>query len=655
MTYKRTVLLDGLVLACAAAFLIEPLFHLRYLDNWPSIESTFIALGRMLSEHLPHPGWQPLWYCGTRTDYIYPPALNYGVALLSHFGNMSPAGAYHLYIAVFYVLGIVAVYWLVRTGSASREAAWLAAGAAELLSPSFLFLTQIRHDSAYWVPQRLHVLMSYGEGPHISALCVVPAALAATFLALRGWRPAVLAAAGALCALVVATNFYGATALAIFYPIMVWAVWVGERRWAGWLRAAAIPLLAYGLSAFWLTPSYLRITLVNLKWVSQAGNAHSLIVLLTAIALYLVLGWRFGAGRREREWPVFVAGSVLIVCVYVLGFFYLGLRTTGEPARLVPELDLALILGGVEAARALWRRPRLRLAVIVATVVAFTPAVRYLRHVRSPFPKAAPLESVYEYKMAKWVHEHLPGERVLPSGSVRLWFDTWYDNAQPDGGSQQGMLNQIIPVAVFQILQGDKAELAILWLRALGAGAVVAPDRTSFDAYRDYSLPEKFRGVVPALYDDGHGTVIYEIPRLHPGIARVVEDARIAAIGPIRGGDDGERLRKYVAAVENPAQPNSTLTWRGFDEARIQADVKQGQSVLVQETWDPAWRAEENGRDLPIRTDPTMGFMLIGVPEGAHSIHMRFVTPLENRVGELIFVLTALAVAGLATAKSTRV
>ena len=36
-------------------------------------------------------------------------------------GHVLPARAYHLYTAMFYVLGIVAVYWLVRVGSDLRS------------------------------------------------------------------------------------------------------------------------------------------------------------------------------------------------------------------------------------------------------------------------------------------------------------------------------------------------------------------------------------------------------------------------------------------------------------------------------------------------------------------------------------------------------
>jgi uncharacterized membrane protein YfhO len=65
--------------------------------------------------------------------------------------------------------------------------------------------------------------------------------------------------------------------------------------------------------------------------------------------------------------------------------------------------------------------------------------------------------------------------------------------------------------------------------------------------------------------------------------------------------------------------------------------------VLFQETYDSAWRAYENGRRLAIVRDPAMGFMLVDVPPGDHVIQMRFETPLENRIGQALFALAALA------------
>ncbi len=87
-----------------------------------SIDSSFIADARFLSAHLPHPGWNPLWYCGVRFDYIYPPAMRFGSAWIARFGGVSAAQAYHIYSGLLYCLAIAGVYVLVRVGSESRLA-----------------------------------------------------------------------------------------------------------------------------------------------------------------------------------------------------------------------------------------------------------------------------------------------------------------------------------------------------------------------------------------------------------------------------------------------------------------------------------------------------------------------------------------------------
>jgi hypothetical protein len=638
--------LDSFLLLLLTSALVWPLFTLEYLNNWPSIESTFIADARMLAARLPHPGWQPLWYCGTRFDYIYPPALRYGTALLAKFGGVSTARAYHFYIGAMYVFGMLALYWMVRTVSGSRAQAWLASAGTALLSPSFLLLPAIRHDSPHWVPQRLHVLMAYGEGPHISALSVLPAALTLSFLALSGKRPLAFAGAAVLCAFTVANNFYGATALAIFFPILAWSVWVGRREGAIWLRAAGIGALAYALSAFWLTPSYLRVTMENLRLVATPGETRPRLIVLAVMAVYCVATWRWGRGKPQHAWAIFVAGSTVFMSLYVLGFLYFGWHIVGDAVRLVPELDLALVLAGSALVSALWRWPQLRDRAIVFPLTSVLPAVvlaasaysaiAYVRHAYFPFPKAAHIDDQYEFLVGKWMHDHLPGQRALPSGTVRFWYDAWFDDAQADGGSMQGMLNPVLPAATYQNTAGDRGQTAILWMQALGTDAVIVPDRTSPEPYHDYQTPYKFRGLAPVLYDDQHGTAIYRIPRLYPGIGRVVKTSEMAALGPVVGGADVPALTRYVAAVENPEQGPTQVTWKSFDEAEVQAHVSSGQAVLLQETYDPAWRAYEDGRPVPIRLEPVMNFMLLGASEGNHVIQLRFETPMENQIGRII-------------------
>jgi hypothetical protein len=634
---KRQRVTDSLLIALFTALLIWPLFRLKYMDNWPSIESTFISDARMLLEHWPHTGWQPLWYCGTRFDYVYPPALRYGPALLAKAFHMTTARAYHLYTAVLYVFGIVSVYWLVLVGSRSRRTAILSSAAAALVSPSFLFLPKFRLDSVHWVPQRLHVLMLYGEGPHISALSILPAALAASFMVLRRWHPVWFAAASVLAAAVVAHNFYGATAIAAFFPILAWCVWAGERDGRVWLRAAGIAALAYGLSAIWLTPSYIWITLTDLKWISLPGNSWSTAVLAVLALLFGAVTWRLRPRGVEQQWTLFVAGIAGFFLLDIAGLDLFGFHLAGDTARLIPELDLALILGFFEV----MRRLRSRAAVVILTALFLSPSIVYLRYAWFPFPKAGSIESTYPYQIAKWVHDNLPGERLLPSGEVRFWFDAWFDNPQMDGGSKQGLLNQNFPWAHAEIHAGEDVQRSVQWLQAMGTDGIIVADVHSREPYTtDFSNPGKFRGALPVLFDDQQGTAIYRVPRIYPTIGRVVDRARMAAAG-------ARDLSRYVAVVEHADQPITTVAWKGFDEVTLGATAAANQSVLLQETYDAGWHAYEQGKEIPIRQEPVMDFMLVDVAPGAHTIQMRFETPTEYKVGAAITAASVIAVLAL--------
>jgi uncharacterized membrane protein YfhO len=111
-------------------------------------------------------------------------------------------------------------------------------------------------------------------------------------------------------------------------------------------------------------------------------------------------------------------------------------------------------------------------------------------------------------------------------------------------------------------------------------------------------------------------------------------------------GAESETLKNYVSIIEAP-QPETPVVWSGFEALRVNATVAEGQSVLLQETYDPAWHAYENGKPLPIRMEQPMGFMLIDVDPGLHTIDMRFETPLENRIGQVLLVISLLTAGGL--------
>ena len=623
--------LDSFVVFLLTCVLIFPLFILEYLVNWGSIESKTIADSRMLRENFPHIGWQPLWYCGTRFDYIYPPAVRYGTALVSWLLHLSIAHAYHLYIAVVYALGIAGVYWLVYSGSGSRAQAWVGAIASAVLSPSLWLMASYRHDNPDWVPERLHVLMSYGEGPHVTAVSMLAVALAASFAALRRSGGARLFGAGVLCATVISSNFYGAVGLAMFFAVLVWAVWLELRRPDVWLRAACIAAVAYGLCAFWFTPSYVRMTLVNLNFVALPRTPWSGTIAAACVLVFCAVTYRIG--KRPAAWPIFVFGAAFFTSIYVLGAYRFGFTVAGNGVRFVPELDLALILPAVYAAALVWRRPLLRSGLIVLACFACYPALHYMRHAWTIFPQASSSASRCEFQIADWMHSHAPGTRALASGSVRFWYEGWHNNAQVHGASDEGMLNQLLPAANWEITQGTDANAAILWLQALGAGAVIVPYKNSQEVYHDYVHPEKFQGVLPAIFDDHQGNVIYGVHRRFPAIARVVDRASVDY--PVTPGT----LPRYVAAIEHGPDSEVLFKRLSFNAVDLTATTNPGEAVLFQETFDRGWHAYADGHPLRITRDP-MDFMLVEAPSGRRTIQMRFETPLENRIGWIITGLT---------------
>jgi uncharacterized membrane protein YfhO len=89
-----------------------------------------------------------------------------------------------------------------------------------------------------------------------------------------------------------------------------------------------------------------------------------------------------------------------------------------------------------------------------------------------------------------------------------------------------------------------------------------------------------------------------------------------------------------------------TLSRPGTDAMSVHADLAPGQSIVVQESYDPAWHAWSGGKALPIRKD-AMGFMAIDAPSGSQDITLAFVTPLENQAGRVLTAISGLAILGL--------
>jgi len=653
--------LDAGAVFALAAVLVLPLFGLEYLDNWKSIEGSFIAQSHSLQENWPHHFWQPLWYCGTRTGYVYPPGPLYGTAIFAALLRAPVARGYHVFIGFCYAFGFVVLYLWTRMATGSRGAAWLATVAIALASPSFLLLPDIRNDSIFHVPQRLHVLMSYGEGPHISSLAMLPIAW------LGAWKRFHAADARWLClsaigiALTVTINFYGLMSVAITMTLLVWACLLERPDRRIFRDALLIGVLGWGLTAWWLVPSYIRVTSRNLYLVSPPGNSWSLPVLIVLLCIYVAVSLALRRVTRFSAYVFFIWSAFWWLAVYILGFRWFGFQVAGDPIRLIPEMDLFAILCCVQLAGILWRwgpegwmKVVPRVALLVLLFFALRPSWRYLKHAYHEFPKASNWSDRVEFKTETWLYQNFPDQRAFVPGTIRFWYDSWHDVQEADGASQQGILNPLLPGAQWIVMHGNDPKVIRWWLQALGVDILVVPGKDSQEPYKDIEDPKKYDAALPVLRDDGEGNRYYRVPRGSTGVVRIVDRARIEAVPRIHVEGLTTQVQAYAEAVESGPEGNrARCQWKGSDALDVAAEVGPGEALLVQETYDPNWRAYEGDRAQPIQAD-AVGHMLIALTPGSHNIRMIFEIPSEVVAGRAVAIVSLLAIALLATKKFSR-
>jgi hypothetical protein len=197
----------------------------------------------------------------------------------------------------------------------------------------------------------------------------------------------------------------------------------------------------------------------------------------------------------------------------------------------------------------------------------------------------------------------------------------------------------------WEVRLGPQPEPGVLWMQCFGVGSIIVSDERSRDAYHDYVHPRKFDGYLRVLHDDGEGNTIYEIPRRFPSFGRVVRREQVERLETPAHNVDVERLRAYVAAIEQGPDAEVMVAQERAERWRLRARVGPGEMLLYQMSYDPAWRAYlggGSGEQVPVRGD-VLGQMLIDIPAGEHDVLLVFQTPWQNRVGG---VLTA---AGLVT------
>jgi uncharacterized membrane protein YfhO len=128
----------------------------------------------------------------------------------------------------------------------------------------------------------------------------------------------------------------------------------------------------------------------------------------------------------------------------------------------------------------------------------------------------------------------------------------------------------------------------------------------------------------------------------------VVDEQRISHLSEIPwNNEDGDQFRAYadtleaidsLAAYERPA----------IDEIETSATTDENQSVLVQENFDPGWRAWTDGAPAKIETD-IMGFMRVRTRPGSHRIRFVYRETREALIAAAVSLASLLVAILLAT------
>lgn len=608
-TLQRSVLPPAAIFV-VNAYITLRLFHTAYTPEMGSIEAAFIGLARYIVDHFPDLNWFPLWYGGIPYPDSYPPLLHMMVAAFAAGAQISPAVAYHAVVAMVFAVTPVALYWTARKLGASRLAAFAGGLLYSIAAPSGWFVPDIRHDSGGWFgPHRLIVLVRWGEGPHFTSMLFLVLAIGLLHIALARRTPLHYFAAALAVAATVLSNWIGAFALGLAVSAYLLAGF-GKRPLPQWLRAAAIGAWAYALAMPWATPGTIATIRANAPLVGgkfAPGPWHPLIVAAFAGGM-LLLAWFMH--RRHVD----AALRFGILFLYGTGFITLGgswfhFRLLPQPERYHMEMDMAFCLAASFAAAPLAARVRgnqRRMIAACALVLACLPVVLRQRRMAHEMERPIDITATAEYKVSRWLGEHLPGRRVWAPGTIAFWMNAFSDTPLLNGGFDNGMRNTYLQHVGFQILFGDKLETALAWLQAFGCEAVVGGDPSSSEVYHPYNHPEKFHSL-PELWRDG-AEVIYDVPWRRRSLAHAVRAQDMPAVQP--PAYDASSLRPYLAALEDPALPAADFEWHGSSAATIRANLRPEHLLSVQVTWDEGWNARVGGESRAVRSDK-LGQMVV--------------------------------------------
>ncbi len=595
--------------ACALVLLWINFYICREMFFTPttqmnSMQGSWIGLAKGASSSWFHATWWPFWDLGGPFEYTYAPLVPALAAAWSAVGRVSHNIAFHGVMGLLYCVAPLTLF--VMAWRLTR-AVWTSFIAA--LVYSLVAITQIIvPDSEFgltkiWDARRLFLVSAWDETPHFAAVTLLP--LTILFLARSiQTRRRIYYAAAALS--------IGAQALAsAFGPVMIVMAAVclllsfRRQQWAG----NAVLIAALGVWGWAVAGPYLSPSLINAirKASATATEAERWTLQSWTALAVLVLGWTilWGLLRRWKPDPVlqFFVQFGYVTTMMPMMDVVLHRHLLPQPGRYWMEMELAMSVAVVFSLRHWFdRSPRRvqRAAIFLLLTLAVEQTVHYRKDAKR-FLATQELTRTVEYKASVWSERNLPGIRVFLPGSIGQWANAFTRVPQFAGGSYTMSVNPVQRVAKESIYWNDDPQVALMWLKAYGTGAVAISEKQSKEYWHPYSTPEKLEAILPALWKED-GVVICRVPLRENGLAHVVPEGALVRRTP-KYEEDLPQVRRYVSALDDESLPRTQFAWDGPNRIRIHTRIMAGQALSVQVSYHPGWHAIAGTRRVGVEKD----------------------------------------------------
>lgn len=574
-------------------------------------------------------GWSPYWFAGWSELQFYPPgfAMLGWLIWMASFQQLSPVFVYQVVVFTTFAGPAVAFYlllaWALNDRLAGLASAWLTMVTPYPLGGAWGAIVGLVGDR-----------LAFGLTPLLI--------LAGVWGMQAGRRRWAGPAAGLVLAGILLSHPYQAIlpiGILGLYTLSLGEGWQARLGWLAW-----VVLLGFGLTAFWWLPLGLRqrffVSIVEAPllevraifqnmWVSEMGW-----LLAAAVA-----GSLSRAGRR-RWLPL----AILLAGVFTLGFIFFNYLVLVErfhfyalvPNRFVTgvtfSLFIGLALGFSELAwlgarllqRWNWGVLGLPLVLVVAWFI-YSQAAGY-------------------YDFSRWMRKWQPAADRTPlflseAGARYNLGPVWETMAATPGRilftSHYGLL--------FDVPTTLKAATPVLTGRQIIGGTFTTRNPVASYLWSGQAQPEVLRGKVEAHDDKSLAGVPWE-QMTDEFLFNLVRHYNVTLI--VTTVTD-ERARAFLDASARfrPAWSNGLFTFYSpldyepawveadragaaasrFDRKAIDIDIDgaaPGATLLVKVAHYDLWRAEANGRPLPIEMDE-YGLMKIPLPPGSYILHLR--------------------------------